>query len=36
MVNTENIFSLTQFSGPTKQSILRKNISEISLKSKQT
>ena len=35
-VNTENIFSLTQFSGPTKQPILRKNISEISLKPKQT
>ena len=30
-VNTENIFSLTQFSGPTKQPILRKSISEISL-----
>ena len=35
-VNTENIFSLTQFFGPTKQPILRKNISEISLKPKQT
>ena len=34
-VNTENIFSLTQFSGPTKQPILQKNISEFSLKSKQ-
>ena len=35
-VNTENIFSLIQFSGLTKQPILQKNISEISLKPKQT
>ena len=35
-VNTENIFSLTQFSGPTKQPIFWKSISEFSLKSKQT
>ena len=35
-VNTENIFNLTQFSGPTKQPILRKSVSEISLKPKQT
>ena len=32
----ENIFSLTQFSGPTKHAIFRKRISEFRLKSKQT
>ena len=36
LLSTEVIFRLTQFSGPTKQPILRKSISEISLKSKQT
>ena len=33
---TENIFSLTQFSRPTKHAIFRKRISEFRLKSKQT
>ena len=32
---TENIFSLTQFTGPTKHTIFRKRISEFHLKSKQ-
>ena len=35
-VNTKNIFNLTQFSEPTKHIILRKSISKISLKPKQT
>ena len=33
---TENIFSLTQFNGPTKYAIFRKMISKFHLKSKQT
>ena len=33
---TENIFSLTQFTGPTKHIIFRKMVSEFHLKSKQT
>ena len=32
---TENIFNLTQFTGPTKHAIFRKMISEFRLKSKQ-
>ena len=35
-VNTENIFSLTQFSVTTKHPLLRKNISRSGLKPKQT
>ena len=33
---TENIFSLTQFTGPTKHATFRKMIFEFRLKSKQT